>query len=109
MPTSRNARAVDIIAYNRDCSRTIAIQVKTLSKKNPVPLGRALDKVMGDYWVIVNNVISDPQAYILLPNEVMSLARRGEKDGRVSHWLQPSAYCDEKFHERWERIGCLNS
>lgn len=37
MPTARNARGVDIIAYNRDCSRMISIQVKTLSKKNPVP------------------------------------------------------------------------
>lgn len=105
MPTSRNARGVDIIAYNRDCSRTIAVQVKTLSKKNPVPLGKTLNNIMGDFWIIVNNVISNPQTYILFPEEVKSLAHRGEKDGRVSHWLQPSSYCTEQFHERWDRIG----
>jgi hypothetical protein len=105
MPTTRNARGVDIIAYNRDCSRMISIQVKTLSKRNPVPLGSSLDRVMGDYWIIVNNVISEPKTYILLPNEVIDLAHRGEKDGRVSYWLQPTAYCLDKYLEAWNRIG----
>jgi len=105
MPTARNARGVDIIAYNRDCSRMISIQVKTLSKKSPVPLGRSLDKIMGHFWVIVNNVLSDPQTYVLLPCEVKDLAHRGEKHGRVSFWLQPSSYCVDTFHEAWYRIG----
>ena len=105
MPTSRNARGVDIIAYNDDCSKTIGIQVKTLSKRNPVPLGNSLEKIMGDFWIIVNDVIKEPQTYILLPREVKKLAHRGEKDGRVSYWLQPSAYCIDKFHDAWLRIG----
>lgn len=105
MPTARNARGVDIIAYNHDCSRMISIQVKALSKRNPVPLGTSLDRVMGDYWVVVNNVAGEPQTYILRPDEVKSLAHRGEKDGRVSYWLQPSSYCVEQYHERWDRIG----
>jgi hypothetical protein len=105
MPTSRNARGVDIIAYNSDCSKTISIQVKTLSKKNPVPLGNSLEKVMGDFWVIVNEAAKEPQTYVMLPKEVKKLAHCGEKDGRVSYWLQPSAYCIEKFHEAWQRIG----
>ena len=105
MPTSRNARGVDIIAYNDDCSKTIGIQVKTLSKRNPVPLGNSLEKIMGDFWVIVNDVVKEPQTYILLPREVKKLAHRGEKDGRVSYWLQPSAYCTDKFRGAWQRIG----
>jgi len=83
----------------------ISIQVKALSKRNPVPLGTSLDRVMGDYWVVVNNVAGEPQTYILRPDEVKSLAHRGEKDGRVSYWLQPSSYCVEQYHERWDRIG----
>ena len=50
MPTARNARGVDVIAYNSDCSRMLAIQVKTLSRRNPVPLGASLDRIMGDLW-----------------------------------------------------------
>ncbi len=105
MPTARNARGVDIIAYNSDCSKMISIQVKTLSKKDPVPLGKSLDNIMGDFWVIVNNVVSEPQTYIIRPEDVKHLAHRGEKDGRVSYWLQPSAYCIKEFHEAWDRIG----
>jgi hypothetical protein len=105
MPTARNARGVDIIAYNRDCSRTISIQVKTLSKKNPVPLGTSLDGIMGDFWVIVNNILTSPATYVLVPSEVKQFAHREEKDGKVSYWLQPSSYCIESFHEAWDRIG----
>lgn len=105
MPTARNARGVDIIAYSRDASRFVGIQVKALSKRNPVPLGTSLDKVMGDFWVIVNKVATSPSAFILLPSEVRAGAHRGEKDGRVSFWLQPTDYDQEQFREAWERIG----
>mgnify|MGYP003631712721 CR=1 FL=1 len=106
MPTSRNARGIDVIAYNKEGTEFIGVQVKALSKKAPVPLGKSLDKVMGDYWIIVNNLASaTPSAYIMYPEEVKGLAHRGEKEGRVSYWLQPRSYCVEEYQESWERIG----
>ncbi len=47
----------------------------------------------------------DPAASILTPGEVVSLARRGEKDGRVSFWLQPGSYDVDEFREAWARFG----
>ncbi|WP_420465821.1 hypothetical protein [Panacagrimonas sp.] len=106
MPTARNARGVDIIAYSSDASRFKGIQVKALSKRNPVPLGKDLEKCMGDFWVIINKVASEsPSAFILTPDEVKSSAHRGEKDGKVSYWLQPSSYEKPEFKEAWGRIG----
>jgi len=105
MPTSRNARGVDIVAYNQDCSRFVGVQTKALSRRAPVPLGKSLDGVMGDYWIIVNNVSSEPKAYVMLPNEVKQSAHRGEKNGRISYWLQPAAYEKPAFAEGWGRIG----
>jgi hypothetical protein len=106
MPTARNARGVDIIAYSADASRFIGIQVKALSKRNPVPLGPSLKKCMGDFWVIVNKVASEkPSAFVLKPSEVKALAHRGEKEGRTSFWLQPGSYDQPQFKEAWERIG----
>lgn len=106
MPTARNARGVDIIAYSRDASRFVGVQVKALSKRSPVPLGTSLDKIMGDFWVIVTKVAAPtPSAFILLPSEVRERAHRGEKDGRVSYWLQPGDYEQDPFREAWERIG----
>lgn len=105
MPTARNARGVDIIAYSQDSTRKLAVQVKALSKRNPVPLGTSLDKIMGDFWIIVNKVTTSPTAFVLLPSEVKALAHRGEKEGRVSFWLQPTSYDQESFKEKWKRIG----
>jgi len=106
MPTARNARGVDIIAYSRDASRFVGVQVKALSKRNPVPLGNSLEKCMGDFWVVVNKVTtSSPSAFVMLPSEVQALAHRGEKDGRVSYWLQPNSYDRPEFREAWNRIG----
>jgi len=85
MPTARNARGVDVIAYNFGGTQFIGIQIKTLSKRNPVPLGTSLENLMGDYWIIINRAVSEPMAFILLPNEIRSLVHRGEKDGKVSY------------------------
>jgi hypothetical protein len=105
MPTARNARGVDLIAYSGDASRFLGVQVKCLSKRNPVPLGTTLGKCMGDFWVIINRVASSPTAFVLLPAEVKERAHRAEKDGRVSFWLEPADYDQAEFREAWVRIG----
>ncbi len=105
MPTARNAKGIDLVAYNQTADRFIAVQVKALSKKNPVPLGNTLDKIMGDFWVIVNNLEGAPGVYVMTPEEVRVRAHRGEKEGRVSYWLQPKSYILADFSGRWDRIG----
>lgn len=52
MPTARNAKGIDILLYSQNALRKVLIQVKTLSKKNPVPLGTKLDNLIGDYVII---------------------------------------------------------
>src|SRR5438552_2041836 len=43
MPTARNAKGIDILIYSQDATRTHTLQVKALSKRNPVPLGGKLE------------------------------------------------------------------
>lgn len=106
MPTARNARGVDIIAYSAAGTRFLGLQVKALSKRNPVPLGDNLEKIMGDFWIIVYGVGNgSPSSFVLSPNEVRARAHRGERDGRVSFWLQPNTYDATEFREAWDRIG----
>jgi hypothetical protein len=105
MPTARNARGIDVVAYSRDGSKYLGIQVKALSKRAPVPLGASVEGLMGDFWIIVNNAVSDPASFVVTPDEVKRLGHRGEKDGRVSYWLQPRAYELAKFRDAWDRIG----
>ena len=106
MPTARNAKGIDLLAYSQDSHRKLAIQVKALSKRNPVPLGTSLDKAMGDFWIIANCVTTpNPNFFILTPDEVRERAHRGEKEGRISFWLQPKDYDQPMFKDMWERIG----
>lgn len=105
MPTARNARGIDIVAYDRSGARFKGVQVKALSKRAPVPLGTSLDKMMGDFWIVVNKIVASPEAFILFPEEVRQLAHCREKDDRISYWLQPRAYEAPEFREAWTRIG----
>jgi len=90
MPTARNARGVDIIAYSADASRFLGIQVKALSRR---------------FWIIVNRVASDtPSAFVLTPSEVKERAVR-VKSGPVQYFLQPPRYDQSQFKEAWDRIG----
>ena len=107
MPTARNARGVDLLAYDTTAHNFKGIQVKALSKlKPPVPLGKSIDTFMGDFWIIVTNAgAATPECFIMTPEEVRRLAHRGEKDGRISYWLQANKYCTDEYREKWERIG----
>jgi hypothetical protein len=63
MPTSRNARGVDLLAYDMSASRFHGIQVKALSKRNPVPLGKSVEELMGDWWIIVAQAATLPVCF----------------------------------------------
>lgn len=106
MPTARNAKGIDILIYSQNAVRKILIQVKTLSKKNPVPLGTKLDNLIGDYVIIcVRAYPNVPECFVMTPQEVSKLAHRGEKAGKVSYWLQPSSSYSDIYKEKWDRIG----
>lgn len=71
--------------YRQDASRTHTIQVKALSKRHPAPLSGTLDRLLGDFFVICRNVVTDsPECFVLRPDEVRARAHRGEKEGRIS-------------------------
>jgi hypothetical protein len=106
MPTTRNARGIDVLIYSQDATRTHTIQVKTLSNPNPVGLGKNLDGLVGDFFVICRNVSLDtPDCFVLTLHEVRSLAHRRVKKGKVSYWLQRKQYETGPFKNQWDRIG----
>lgn len=104
LPTSRNARGVDIVIYSQDAKETHTIQVKALSKKSPVPLGEKLDNLIAEYFIICREVIGDrPTCFIAKTREIHNLIHRREKNGKVSFWFQPKDY--DRFKDKWEIIG----
>src|SRR3954447_18727957 len=98
MPTARNARGIDVLIYSNDAVRKLSIQVKALSKRSPVPLGTSLDHLFADFIIICRKALDEtPECFILLPDEVKALVHRGEKDTKISYWLQPREYEAEQF------------
>jgi hypothetical protein len=106
MPTARNARGIDILAYNQDASNTLTLQVKSLSKRTPVPLGNTLDNLFSDFVVICRYVDRDPpECFVLKPAEIRKRVHIGKKNGKITHWLQQPDYEHGRFRDRWDRIG----
>ena len=80
MPTNRNARGVDILIYSQD--------------------------LFADFVVVCRHVIREtPECFVLTPAEIRKRVHRGEKNGKISFWLQPRDYTTEEFREKWDRIG----
>jgi hypothetical protein len=106
MPTSRNAKGIDILIYSQNATQKFSIQVKTLSKASPVPLSNKLDNLFADFVVVCRHVAKEiPECFVLTPAEIRNVVHRGEKNGKVSFWLQPRDYAKDEFREKWERIG----
>ncbi len=107
MPTIRNARGSDLYAASVDESRVLRIQSKALSKKSPVPLGKSLDTLRSDWWIItINANDAAPICYVMRLEEVKQSAHRGKNDaGVISFWLQPKGYDLPSYREAWDRLG----
>jgi len=108
LPTSRNAKGVDLVIYSNDDQKTLTIQVKALSNQLPVGLGSSLDNLIADFVVVCTHVVkpgAEPVCFILEPKEVRDLAVVNEKDGKKYYWLQPKQFAVDKFRDKWNRIG----
>ena len=105
LPTSRNARGIDIVIYNQDATCTHTIQVKTLSKKSPVPLGSKLDNLIAEYLIVCREVFNEkPEVFVIkIDEQIKNRIHKGIKEGRKSYWFQPKNY--EEFKDNWDIIG----
>ena len=105
LPTSRNAKGIDIIAYSQDGNRTKSIQVKSLSARNPVPFGGAENlSLIADYVIICRKVFEErPEIFIMTSKDVIKGAHSALGKSGKSHWLEAKQY--ELFRDKWSKIG----
>ena len=108
LPTSRNAKGVDVVVYSSDGKKFRSVQVKTLSKKAPVPLGEKPTYDMAQF-VIVCRLARDeqlPEVFVMTPAEVDKVRHQGDpkksKAGKTSFWLQPKGY--EPHLNCWKKL-----
>ena len=103
MTTARNTKGPNVVIDSVDGERTLRLKVRSLSKRDPVPLGK--DPNINANWVVVCiGVRTDsPASFVLTTDEVSQLANRDKYDD--NYWLEPPQYDTEEFAERWDRIG----
>jgi len=108
LPTSRNTKGIDIIIFSEKAKRMHTIQVKSLSKKDPVPLGSSLENLFGEYLIICRKVFDEkPEIFIAKIDELKNngLIHERVKNNEKSYWLEPKEYEKEKFKDNWDIIG----
>lgn len=98
LPTSRNARGVDIVVYDQKGKRRHTIQVKTLSTENNIPLGSDSSPLLADYLVICRNVSIEPELFVA----EMAEARHAAINHKGGLWIPTPRY--EKFDTRLEAV-----
>jgi hypothetical protein len=104
MPTSRNARGIDIVIYSQDGKRTHTVQAKSLTERSPVPIGSNLENLFADYLIICRSVLEDkPEIFIVSIDKIKSQIHEGIRNNKVSYWLQPKKY--EQYKDNWEEKG----
>jgi hypothetical protein len=83
MPTACNARGIDLLAYDAAGTKFRGFQVKALSKRSPVPLGRSVESLMGDWWIIVTGLSAagNPNCFVMSPKDVRQRAHVERKTG----------------------------
>jgi hypothetical protein len=102
LPTSRNAKGIDLVIYSRDAKRKHTIQVKTLSKRNPVPFGNK-PSLIADYLIICRVLGEKPEVFVTKIDNIENRIDKQTKNEKISCWLQPKNY--EEFKDNWSIIG----
>jgi hypothetical protein len=103
MPTMRYSSGPNVVIESEDVERTWRLKVRSLSKRDPVPLGKD-PNIDADWVVVCIRVRTDsPRCFVMTPDEVSNLATRDKRG--PSHWLDQRQYDTEEFAERWDRIG----
>jgi hypothetical protein len=102
-PTTRYSSGPNVVIDSEDAERTWRLKVRSLSKRDPVPLGKD-PNIDADWVVVCTRVREDsPRCYVLTSSEVSKLANRDKRG--PNHWLDQRDYDTEEFAERWDRIG----
>ena len=103
----RNTAGIDIVAYSLNGRRTITIQVRSLTRRNPVPMRKTT--IPYDYLIIVRKILSDkPEIFILTKEGAGNKTKvtRGRR-GETQYRLEYKDY--EEYKDKWDIIGVGSS
>jgi hypothetical protein len=104
-PTSRSARAADILATDAECKRAFSVQVKTKSTRASYWLLHRDDKrFVSDshiYVFVSINKEGVPIEFFIIPSKVVAKKAYAERFGK-DVWYSFTVEDAKPYHDRWE-------
>jgi len=101
LPTSRNAKGIDILSYGKDGETFHTIQAKGYTDIEAIGPFKKKTEVIADYYIIASSVYQAPGTYILTKEEV----REHLTPHEGVYWLEIKDYKKPEFLEKWDKIG----
>lgn len=92
-----------ILIYSQNGKDSHTVQVKSLSKKIPVPVGGSLENLIADFILIVTNVLESPNIFIVDNATAKPRIKEQIKNGKKSYWFEVNDY--KEFKDNWSIIG----
>ena len=102
LPTSRNARGIDVLAYGKHGEKFLTVQAKGYTRKAAIGPFKDKTDVIADFYIVAWNVYRSPLIYILSKDEVISLLTPNN-DGK--YWVEYRDYGKPNFLEKWDKVG----
>lgn len=78
------------------------VRMRSLSKKDPVPMGRSLKSYDEDFLIVCRNVIHTPEMFVLTMEEALQKVSKKIKSGSESYWIEPPDY--KEFLDNWDAL-----
>jgi hypothetical protein len=106
MPTSRNAKGIDIVGYDEH-GKAFTVQVKTLTKRNAIPLTSNGSHLMADYFIVVVLEGKYRNMYIWTREEMRNaeISVFTGKDGKKQHWFESKVWTKDLISvNAWDKV-----
>lgn len=101
LPTSRNAKGIDILAYGNNSEKILTIQAKGYTRIEAIgPFIKNADPI-ADFYMAACFVYQEPKIYVLTKEEVKGRLKLHDE----KYWLERVDYEKPEFLENWEKIG----
>lgn len=101
LPTSRNARGIDILAYGKYGEKFHTIQAKGYTQRAAIGPFKEKSDAIADFYIVAWDVYRLPRTYILTKDEVESLLT----PHKGKYWVEYKDYGKTDFLEKWDKIG----
>ncbi|MGB5019402.1 hypothetical protein, partial [Sphingorhabdus sp.] len=94
----------DMLVTDAGAIARFSVQSRALSKRQAVPLGKSIENLRSEWWVVTINANSEqPICFVMSREEVEANASQDKNGG--AYWLEPRDYDRDEYRNAWDRMG----